>query len=105
MEIVWTAYSIESLYSLLSFVKARWGEDKAYEVRAQIKSDVSLLRLYPQIGAYLPEGPVNVRVLVIQKKNKVYYTIKENKVYILLVWDVRQDPKVLAALLDQILKR
>ena len=96
MEIVWTAYSIESLYALLSFVGARWGEDKAREVRAQIKKDVSLLRIYPKMGACQPEGPVDVRVLVIKKKNKVY---------ILVVWDVRQDPENLAVLLNQILER
>ena len=94
MEIVWTAYSIESLYALLSFVGARWGEDKAREVRAQIKKDVSLLRIYPKMGACQPEGPVDVRVLVIK-----------NKVYILVVWDVRQDPENLAVLLNQILER
>ena len=37
MEIVWTAYSIESLYALLSFVGARWGEDKAREPGGFIK--------------------------------------------------------------------
>ena len=105
MEIVWTAYSIESLYALLSFVGARWGEDKAREVRAQIKKDVSLFMIYTKMGACQPEGPVDVRVLVIKKKNKVYYTIKENKVYILVVWDVRQDPENLAVLLNQILER
>lgn len=57
------------------------------------------------MGACQPEGPVDVRVLVIKKKNKVYYTIKENKVYILVVWDVRQDPENLAVLLNQILER
>ena len=47
----------------------------------------------------------DIRTLLVKKKNKIFYTLIENKVYILLVWDVRQDPGVLETLLNQYLKQ
>ena len=107
MEIIWTKYAIESLFSLLSFVESKWGEEKAYEVRLQIQKEVSLLEEYPQIGVRFAEKGAylsDIRTLLVKKKNKIFYTLIENKVYILLVWDVRQDPSVLETLLNQYLK-
>lgn len=107
MEVVWTKYAIESLFSLLSFIESKWGEEKAYEVRIQIQKEVSLLEKHPQIGARFAEKDIylsEIRTLLVKKKNKIFYTLIENKVFILLVWDVRQDPSVLETLLNQYLK-
>lgn len=108
MEIVWTEYAIDSLFSLLSFVKSQWGEAKAYDVRIQIQKEVLLLEHYPLIGTCLGEKTTSfagIRTLIIKKKNKVFYSVKGNRVYIILVWDVRQDPKVLEALLNRYLNK
>ena len=106
MEVVWTKYAIESLFSLLSFIESKWGKEKAYEVRIKIQKEVSLLEKHPQIGARFAEDIYlsEIRSLLVKKKNKIFYTLIENKVYILLVWDVRQDPCVLETLLNQYLK-
>lgn len=104
MEVIWTAYSLRSLSELLLFVRNRWGDRKAVDVRNLIQHDTSLLEHNPEMGKVIPECeslPVKIRSLVIKRKNKLFYKLEDGKIYILLVWDVRKDPEYLRELLTQ----
>lgn len=35
---------------------------------------------------------VDVRILLVNKRTKIFYFIYSEKVYIVMVWDVRRDP-------------
>lgn len=72
------------------------------DVRKLIQHDVSLLEQNPDLGKVIPESEslsVKIRSLIIKRKNKVFYQLKDKKIYILLVWDTRKDPETLRDIL------
>ena len=82
MEIIWTP----------------WGEKKSFEIRKLIEHNVLLLEKHPHLGRVLPETEsksVKIRSLIIKRKNRVFYRVEGEKIYIILVWDVRKDPEIL----------
>ncbi|WP_455637920.1 type II toxin-antitoxin system RelE/ParE family toxin [Parabacteroides sp.] len=98
MEVIWTPLSLKSLSELLRFVRKTWGDKKSFEVRKLIEHNVLLLENHPHLGKVLPETEsksVKIRSLIIKRKNRVFYKIEGEKIYIVLVWDVRKDPKTL----------
>lgn len=98
MEIIWTPLSLKSLSELLRFVRRMWGDKKSFEVRKLIEHNVLLLQKHPHLGKVLPETEskfVEIRSLIIKRKNRVFYKIEGEKIYIILVWDVRKDPDTL----------
>ncbi|WP_129734003.1 type II toxin-antitoxin system RelE/ParE family toxin [Parabacteroides goldsteinii] len=98
MEIIWTPLSLKSLSELLHFVRKAWGEKKSFEIRKLIEHNVLLLEKHPHLGRVLPETEsksVKIRSLIIKRKNRVFYRVEGEKIYIILVWDVRKDPEIL----------
>lgn len=98
MEVIWTSLSHKSLSELLSFVRRVWGDKKSFEVRKLIEHNVLLLKKHPHLGKVLPETEsksVKIRSLIIKRRNRVFYKVEGEKIYIILVWDVRKDPDTL----------
>ena len=102
MEIIWTDFAKERVLNLLLFIRKCWGDTIAATAWGNIQKDIALLENFPEIGqVYLANKPLDIviRELVVNKKNKIYYYIRNDKVYIVMAWDTRTNPKTLKRLL------
>ncbi len=107
MEIVWTDFARESVLDLLLFIRKCWGDTIASVAWGDIQKDIALLENFPEIGpVYLVNKQLDIviRELVVNKKNKIYYYIRNDNVYIIVVWDTRKNPETLKYLFHQFLK-
>ena len=107
MEIVWTDFARESVLDLLLFIRKCWGDTIASVACGDIQKDIALFENFPEIGpVYLVNKQLDIviRELVVNKKNKIYYYIRNDNVYIIVVWDTRKNPETLKYLFHQFLK-
>lgn len=107
MEVIWTDFAKESVFDLLLFIRKCWGDTVAATVWEGIQKDVALLEHFPEIGqVHLINKRLGIviRELVVDKKNKIYYYIQNDNVYIIMAWDTRKNPETLKLLFQQFLK-
>lgn len=106
MVIVWTHSAKSSLASIALYVGRHFGKRKADEVLRQIVAFANALQYSPRIGKRLEEWSLegeDVRCAVF-KQNQIYYTVVEDEVFVIVVWDGRQDPMRLRAIVRDFIK-
>lgn len=106
MEIIWTKSAQVSLISILKFIGEKFGKKIAKGSYERICHKVALLLVAPEMGKlyYQESGKQDVRCLLADKHCKVFYVVSEQeKIHIIFVWDVRQNPEVLNYLLSTLL--
>jgi plasmid stabilization system protein ParE len=77
---------------VLSYLEKEWSHKVAAEFLLKIDRRIELISEHPEIGR--PSEKVkNVRGLLITRHNRMYYTVKNNKIIILNMYDTRMNPK------------
>lgn len=105
MEVVWSSTAKKSLKATLRYIKKNFGDSVARTIFHEIDNSTSLLSRQPMMGKQDAEHSSEnrcIRYIIVNKRSKVYYLIKNNTAYILLVWDVRQDIQSLKQKLEKI---
>jgi plasmid stabilization system protein ParE len=106
MEIVWSALSIESFDSIIAYVESFFGAKTSEKVSDKIASFVFSLARSPHIGCLLHTSELYGELrCAFYKQNHVYYRIVGEQIEIILIWDGRQDPARVQALLIEFLMR
>lgn len=102
MGINWTPWAIDSLIETVRFIDYHFGKRVAQNIRFRIEKSVGVLIENPLAGKVAKEfssDRMEIRFIVINKRSKVFYTLNEECVHILLVWDTRQNVILLNGLL------
>ena len=90
MEIIWTKKAIESFKELAFYLNSSFGKDIAVSIVGKVTRRATDLLQY------------EFRFFVINKQTKVFYFIQGEFVYIVLVFDVRQDIRRIHEMLSSI---
>jgi plasmid stabilization system protein ParE len=91
LEIVLTPEAKETLFSIVDFIQAGWGETSANKFKSSVVRVLNSISSQP----YLFKASVidsKVRQGLITKQTSVLYEIHDNHILILYFWDNRQDP-------------
>lgn len=102
MEVVWSKTAKESLAVTLQFIRQNFSDNVAQNIRNQIENQVNQLSIFPLMGIEDRKNSTpsrQFRYIIIKRRSKVFYYLKDNKVYIVLVWDTRQNTDSLKNLL------
>jgi plasmid stabilization system protein ParE len=97
MNLLWTAFAAEQLDDIYNFLKDK-SENAAINVYNDILDEVDILRNFPRIAQVEPlllEYPEMYRSLIVRRTYKVVYYFDEETVYIVAVFDCRQNPEKL----------
>jgi plasmid stabilization system protein ParE len=85
------------LNNIYDFIKVK-SEKSAINLYNNILDEIERLRFFPQIAAIesiLSDFPETFRSLVVKKTYKVIYFVKNETIYIVAIWDCRQNPNTL----------
>ena len=94
MEIIWTKKAIESFKELAFYLNSSFGKDIAVSIVGKVTRRATDLLRNPLLGKVYESSNLlkyEFRFFVINKQTKVFYFIQGEFVYIVLVFDVRQD--------------
>ena len=105
MEIIWTKKAIESFKELAFYLNNSFGKDITTSQVGKVTRRVNDLLRNPLLGKEYESSNLlkyEFRFFVINKQTKVFYFIQGECVYILLVFDVRQDIRRIHEMLSSI---
>jgi plasmid stabilization system protein ParE len=105
MEVVWAETARKSLSTTLKFISANFGDAVARNIRHEIESRVELLAQHPMMGKKDVVHSTSDRVfryIIVKRRSEIYYLLQNDMIYIVLVWDVRQDILALKQSLEKV---
>lgn len=83
---------LEKTVKLLSYLEKRWGKKVAEEFKELLDRKILQLAETPNIGITSIKV-LNVKRVVVTKHNKLFYKIKGETIYLITLFDTRQDPQ------------
>lgn len=92
MRIFLTKRAEKNYRSIKEHITEEWGEIVADAFEQKTVSFFDLLEDFPEIGAIELAGK-QIRGFQLTKQTRVFYRIKDDRIIILTLFDVRQDPK------------
>lgn len=92
MEVYLSKKANERYLEICDFIEAKWGITIVNKFSNKLLSFSNTLSEFPLIGTV--ENPENsIRGFQLTKQTKVFYKIYKNKIMIVNLFDVRQNPK------------
>lgn len=85
------------------YIKKEFGSKSEVKFLQEVKHTIKLLGVNPYIGSVeltVPNKTIIYRSIVVAKRNKIVYTIRDNIVDIFTFWDCRRNPKTLASQIE-----
>lgn len=99
LKLKWHPEASSDLTAITRYCHFSFGRKVARNVRTKILHDVELLRSYPYLAPIEHQlehcTSLQYRGLVVSNQTKVIYSVHTDYIYIHLLWDVRQNEKVL----------
>lgn len=88
----WTNNAIEDYHQIIIYLSTNWPESVVEDFILNVESRVRTLSISPDIGisSIKQQG---VKSIVLTKHNKLYYKTFDNFLYILNIFDTRQNPE------------
>ena len=90
MQVFATRKAEKNFDSIVDYIKQEWGEKTAKEFIQKIDEIFNLLKDFPLMGQVENN---DIRGFQLSRQTRILYRIRDNKIIILSIFDVRQDPK------------
>mgnify|MGYP001489681139 CR=1 FL=1 len=90
-KVVWLKRSIKKLEKIVYYLENNWSKRVALEFLDKINYKVFVISKNPQIGMR-SEKKDKVRKILITKQIYLFYTVSNDKIKILTLFDNRQNP-------------
>jgi len=100
-EIIWTRTAYKSFDLNIEFIKKKWDDIIVKRFIFDADKAIEKLKINPLLYPMTITFPKYHRA-IIHKNVSLFYRHSSTKVYILLFWENRQDPKFLKELLSKI---
>ncbi|HEY5369395.1 MAG TPA: type II toxin-antitoxin system RelE/ParE family toxin [Hanamia sp.] len=82
---------VKKIAKLLEYLESNWGKKVAVEFKTKLDKRMLQLLTKPDNGKVC--NVPHVRMILITPHNKLFYRIKGKTIYIITLFDTRQDPK------------
>jgi plasmid stabilization system protein ParE len=94
LKIRWTDEAINNLESIIVYLESNWTSKELTKFFVKLEKQIQLLSFYPE--AYPPSPKCNnVHRCVFSKHLTIYYTVENDHLILLSIFDTRQDPSKL----------
>jgi len=95
--IIWSDEAKNNLLCIIDYFETNWNEKGLRNFFEKFEKTLQLISQNPQIFR-LTNKRKNVRKCVFSKQTSIYYKFENNKVYLITLFDNRQNPKRLKIL-------
>ncbi len=90
MKVFLTRRAERDYKAIKEHIREKWGERTAESFELKVDDLFRLLKVFPEMG---PIETQNIRGLQLSRQTRLFYRIKGQRIAILRLFDVRQDPK------------
>jgi plasmid stabilization system protein ParE len=95
-KVIWSERSKNDYANILGYLTKKWTSKEIVRFTDTIESNITLLISYPEMATISKKKAI--RKLVISKQISLYYKIIRDDIYIISLFDNRQNPKKLGSL-------
>ncbi len=90
-QIIWTNNAQEDLKEIIFYLKNKWSEQSAEKFVKQVYKIINLVSVFPALGK-TSEKNKRVRYILITKHNFLFYTITDDTISVLNIFEVAKNP-------------
>jgi len=90
-EIIWTTEATNNLESTLHHIGNEWGTKSIEKFKRKLRFRLKLISLTPTLFRKSNSNP-ELRLSVLNKQTTIIYKISERKIYIVYLFNNRQNP-------------
>ncbi len=90
--VFWSPKAVADLDAVIIYVEKHWGKKATNRFIDHLEETIALLKAFPEQFPLL-NADHGIRKCVLTKQNVIYYRLKKEKIEILRLYDVRQDPQ------------
>jgi plasmid stabilization system protein ParE len=90
-EIVYSEAAEKQLNALVAYLEIEWSGKVADSFLVIFNNKLNLLQENPKLGRPLDRDP-SIRKVTLTKHNLLYYTFDSTRVFLLTIFDTRQNP-------------
>ena len=92
MRVFLTPRADRKLQAIWEYLKKEFGEKSAIAFKSKAQKFIATLERFPEIGI-MEEPSKEIRSFPITNKTRIFYRVKDQKIFVLTFFDVRQNPK------------
>ena len=93
-KIVWTLCASDNVEQTLLYLQSEWTEKIAFDYYEKLLAIISLIKRQPySFPLFIVDK--KIRCCPVTKHNMIYYRITEDEIFVLTVFDTRQNPNSL----------
>ena len=89
--ISWTSLADNDLSNLLEFLFYRWNRKVTLEFIENLDYCISIIQKNPDLFPFYNEN-LKIRKCVVTSHNTIFYSVTDNRIVILRLYDSRQNP-------------
>ena len=90
-KLIWSDEALQGLKRIIEYLEQRWTQKEIKKFARLLDKQLNIIKdnplIFPQSNK--SEG---IRKSVLSKQTSIYYKVEENKIYLLTLFDNRQDP-------------
>jgi plasmid stabilization system protein ParE len=90
-QIEWTSQALADYYNIIHYLEESWNTIIADDFMTLTEQRLQTLSQQPFLGIR-SEKQTEIRSISLTKYNRLYYKVNEDKLIVLNIFDVRQDP-------------
>ena len=93
-KLFWTDEALKNLDQILEYLKHKWTRKEVDNFKNKLANQLDIILRYPLIFPKSDKQP-RLRKSVLSKQITIFYEIKGSLIYLVYLFDNRQDPKKL----------
>ena len=82
--------SLKEIRIIVDYLNSKWSEKTSKKFLNKLKENIDLIKLNPEL--FPISECEELRKCVVSKQTSVFFIIEKNKIYIVSVFDTRQNP-------------
>ena len=90
-KLIWTTEATKNLESILNYIGNEWGEKSTEKFKRKLRFRLKLISKAPTLFRKSNSNP-ELRLSVLSKQTTIIYKISERKIFIVYLFNNRQNP-------------
>jgi plasmid stabilization system protein ParE len=93
-KIIWSDEALQGLKNIIDYLEQRWTQKEIKKFAKLLDKQLHLIKENPLIFP-ISNRSKGIRKAVLSKQTTIYYLIDSDKIFLLTLFDTRQDPNKL----------
>lgn len=92
-KVIWSAEALENLEKIITYLEKNWSEKEIKKFVKKLEKQISLIKKQPL--SFPKSQLVEIRKSVLSKQITIFYKTSGDTIYIVAIFDNRQNPEKL----------